>query len=186
MGHRDDRDSLAVTPLPRSAIGDRFVLRRHVGHRPCVRTRVGAQRCACGILGTNEARMTAAVAQVREAASGTAKVIGVIADVRNPATLATAGACGRGARRRVRTNRLLRDCRRGEGRGHEARRAQQRVRRQRRRRSLDLPGVRARDDRAPQRRHRADRHAVSSSCIAIVVTTGSTRVNRNQRSTVAD
>lgn len=42
------------------------------------------------ILGTNEQRMSTAVAQVREAGGGTVKVIGVIADVRDPAALAKA------------------------------------------------------------------------------------------------
>lgn len=42
------------------------------------------------ILGTNEERMAAAVAQVREAARDNAKVLGVIADVRDPAALTAA------------------------------------------------------------------------------------------------
>lgn len=44
------------------------------------------------LLGTNEARMSTAVAQVREAGGGKASAIGVVVDVRDPATLATAAA----------------------------------------------------------------------------------------------
>jgi len=44
------------------------------------------------VLGTNKERMTAALAQVREAGRGNGKVIGLIADVRDPAALATAAA----------------------------------------------------------------------------------------------
>ncbi|MPR05465.1 SDR family NAD(P)-dependent oxidoreductase [Microvirga tunisiensis] len=44
------------------------------------------------VLGTNEERMSAAMAQVREAAGGRAKSIGIIADVRQPAMLVDAAA----------------------------------------------------------------------------------------------
>src|SRR5689334_13014693 len=42
------------------------------------------------ILGTNEARMTAAIEQVRDAAGGNSKALGLIADVRDPAALTAA------------------------------------------------------------------------------------------------
>lgn len=42
------------------------------------------------VLGTNQERMDAAVDRVREAGGGKAKVLGLIADVRSPAALATA------------------------------------------------------------------------------------------------
>lgn len=44
------------------------------------------------ILGTNQERMTDAVAKVREAGGGKSKVVGVLVDVRNPATLTDAAA----------------------------------------------------------------------------------------------
>lgn len=44
------------------------------------------------ILGTNQERMTDAVAKVREAGGGKSKVVGVLVDVRNPATLIDAAA----------------------------------------------------------------------------------------------
>lgn len=43
------------------------------------------------LLGTNEERMTAALTKVREAATGGARSVGILADIRKPETLAGAG-----------------------------------------------------------------------------------------------